>query len=150
MKRVIVVDDCEADRYLIRRTIERRHTGVDFVECPDAPSALRYFEQAAWFTQRNYSEYKGDSGEAQGTVLLVDINMPRMNGFQFLDQLQNLMKERQVPANALWIAVLSSSRARQDRARAAGMLVVDECLAKPIELADLDRLVPPSNSGLSA
>jgi|GEM_PF-1274690 len=132
MKRVVLVEDTEADRYLMRRMLQSRFPSLEFVELADGELALEYFRSAEWFI--------ADQTDLE-TVLITDINMPRMNGFQFLERLDDLMIERGIHPDAIPIAVLSSSNAWTDRKRAAEISIVDECLCKPIDRDKLQRLV---------
>ncbi|MDW5444695.1 response regulator [Polaromonas sp. SM01] len=70
------------------------------------------------------------AGRRFGAVLM-DVNMPRMNGFQATQQIQTMMGERAPP-----IIALTAAASPEDRARcaAAGM---DDYLTKPLHVAAL-------------
>ncbi len=141
MNRVVLVEDTEADRYLMRRMLQPRFPSLEFVELEDGERALEYFRSAEWFT--------ADRTDFE-TVLITDINMPRVNGFQFLERLGDLMTERGIHPDAIPIAVLSSSSAWSDRKRAAEISIVDECLCKPIDIAKLQGLVGQATAARAA
>jgi DNA-binding response OmpR family regulator len=78
---VLLVDDDQADTSLILNVL-RRHPNVSRVHASDAPEvALR--EMAA--------------GQLRPDLLLLDIHMPRVNGFEFLKALRRLPDMDAVP-----------------------------------------------------
>lgn len=74
------------------------------------------------------------AGERFGAVLM-DINMPRMNGFQATQQIQTMMGKK-----APTIIALTAAASSEDRARcaAAGM---DDYLTKPLHVAALAQVL---------
>jgi CheY-like chemotaxis protein len=65
-------------------------------------------------------------------AILLDINMPEMSGFEFLDAYETLHDDRPAPAV---IVMLSSSPHPADQARAMAHRCVRGYLVKPIDLA---------------
>lgn len=125
-KRVLVADDDPSVRFVVSRTIERLGCRVDVVEDgADVPDAV---------------------SDEKFNLLVIDLYMPGMNGFEVLRQLRErdprLLPLRKTPANVR-ILVLSgeSNAASIEHARAAG---ADAYLTKPFdvdELADQVRLL---------
>ncbi|MBV9993897.1 MAG: response regulator [Caulobacteraceae bacterium] len=113
--RVLLVDDDPADSSLVM-DILKRHPRVSMARATDSPTfALREIE----------------SGRLTADLILLDIHMPRMDGFEFLEQIRELPHMAQVP-----VVFLTTSRLRRDVAKAkrssASMYLV-----KPDEYFDL-------------
>lgn len=65
-------------------------------------------------------------------VIFVDINMPNMNGFEFLDAFQKLKSSEGVSEEPVFV-MLTSSQAKVDRDRAHAHQLVVDYIAKPID-----------------
>lgn len=121
MKTVVVIDDSEADRYLVGRALARTHLDVRLVEFSSAVEALRVFSDEAIF-----SEKIGPTPPA--VLVLLDINMPRMNGFEFLEQL----KSHASPDQCFVVMMFTSSNRSGEREKADTFDVVADYIVKPI------------------
>jgi CheY-like chemotaxis protein len=109
---VLLVEDDDVDAEAVLRSIRRSQVPVEVVWVEDGVEALDVLRgQHAYLTL------------ARPVIVLLDLNMPRMDGFEFLHAL------RSDPAlHDLVVFVLSSSSADADRTRAyhqniAGYLV---------------------------
>lgn len=126
-KTVMVVDDSEADLLFTRIMLERCGAGFGVCQFESAPEALRYLQQ--------------DWG-AVGLILL-DINMPRMNGWEFLEAYGELVRDLASGRVAHpTVVMLSSSPDPDDQARALASPWVRGYIEKPLDLAQaaaLDR-----------
>ena len=123
--RVLVVDDDELDRFVIRRSFKALRTPVDVIEVDDprkATDAIR---------------------ELRPDITLLDIQMPRMSGFEVLEAL----RERDDMAGGR-IMMLSSSAREHDRKRAFSLGVTDY-RTKPSTLDDYIRLAEDIHAAYS-
>jgi DNA-binding response OmpR family regulator len=68
MARVLVVDDDDAVRMLVRRALERE--GLRVAEAPDAARALHAFDSASW------------------DLIVLDVSLPDLSGLDLLRQLR--------------------------------------------------------------
>lgn len=95
---VMIVDDSPATRRMIRRVLEMTGLPVDeFIEAGDGHQALAHWEQAPV------------------DLVFTDINMPGMNGEEFLEEL----RRRNLVVPVLVIST-DATQDRQERMRALG------------------------------
>lgn len=127
--KIVIIDDSESDRYLARRAIEK--------ECADA-TVVEY--EAAYLALGDFVDddrFASTFGGPQPVVVLLDINMPRMSGFEFLDRICDCRdKESTV------VVMFSSSSRSADREQAEAYPLVRGFTTKPIsrlQIRDFSR-----------
>jgi len=115
---VILVDDDEISNLISSLTVEMiLGKGSVRQSFTKAAAALEYLQ--------SFTPGKADSA----TILLLDLNMPLMTGWEFLerfDQLSTLIKER------VYIHILSSSVDNRDKERSYANKNVVSFLVKPL------------------
>jgi CheY-like chemotaxis protein len=122
-RRVMLIDDNESDLLFTRLMLERCDQAYDVVEYESAQDALEYLQ----------------SDPAHGiAVILLDINMPGMNGFDFLEAYEKLAAANQAEAV---VVMLTSSPDPRDRSRAETFGTVRGYVTKPIDKATASSLV---------
>jgi CheY-like chemotaxis protein len=131
MINVLIVDDDELDRYLARRQLSKVEEIGTIVEVDDGQEALSMFEDGTFETSLGPHPPR--------TLVLLDINMPRLSGFDVLDRLErdHAMK----PPSVSVIAMLTSSSDFGDRQRAMGYSVVDAYIEKPLTPEKLQAIL---------
>ncbi len=77
-KKVMLIDDNELDLYINSRLISNYNLSHDIIEFMSAEEALEYL-----------SEYANDETKLPDLIFL-DIYMPRMDGFEFIDRFRQL------------------------------------------------------------
>jgi CheY-like chemotaxis protein len=121
LARILLVDDSEPDLIYTRIVLER--AGV--AERIDAFESAR--EALAWLA----------SGDQGVDLILLDINMPGMNGFEFLEACRGgLQGGGRLPA----VVMLSSSPDPADLRRVQAFPNVRGFVTKPLGTADAARL----------
>ncbi|MEM5499651.1 response regulator [Paraglaciecola mesophila] len=118
--KVLIVDDSELDRYILRRQL--KVLGVDKVEeKDDGSTALDYLRDY----ERNIRLYPD---KYPPIVIFLDINMPKVNGFDFLKEFAIL--RTQLAILSCVVVMYSSSERREDKERALKYEFVQRYLVK--------------------
>jgi len=117
---VLIVDDNETDRYVLRRRLRRRWPTVSVLEATDGQAAIELLEMP---------------GRTLPDVIFLDINMPRMDGHAFLKTYFG-EDDRKIPV----VMMLTSSEDEHDRQQALRFSSVRVYAAKPVEQSFIDDL----------
>jgi two-component system, chemotaxis family, response regulator Rcp1 len=120
---VLVVEDNEADVFLIQEAIEAKKLPMALHVVRDGEQAIRYFDEA-----------DGDISAPCPSLVILDINLPKKQGGEVLKH----MRRSRRCANALVIAVSTSDSAR-DREQMTE-LGVNGYFRKPSEYAAFMKL----------
>lgn len=122
---VLLVDDSEADLLYTRIVLERSGRGWSVTSFESAREALDYLGQAA---------------PPPVNLILLDINMPGMNGFEFLQAYSHLCGTLGAALACAAVVMLTSSPDPDDRSRALAYPCVRDYLLKPIDGGSVDTL----------
>ena len=117
--RFIIIDDDQFNNKICSVTIEKMSDDAEVISFLDPVVGFDYV----------VSEYSDPADKDARAILLLDINMPVMNGWEFLerfDTLSNEVKER------ISIYILSSSVDKRDIERAKTNTNVIHYLIKPL------------------
>ncbi len=133
---VMVIDDDELDRYLALRAVKALNLSGRVAELEDGSHAVDLFESP---------DFIATWGPPPPTLVLLDINMPRMSGFELLEYLQ----ERNIKSDwsSCVVLMLTSSNNRLDRERASVFPLVRDYIQKPLDVEKL-RAVLNQHYGL--
>jgi response regulator RpfG family c-di-GMP phosphodiesterase len=123
LRTIMLIDDSEADNFFHGLLLERSGLALRVKVFEWAEKAL------AWFADNPCHDVD---------LVLLDINMPRMDGFEFLDHFHLLPDEHKGDAR---ICMLSSSPLDHERERALGYPRVADFIVKPLESEALPQLV---------
>jgi CheY-like chemotaxis protein len=134
IRSVLIVDDEPADRFIAMRVLQKAGVEADIHELPNGQSALDFVSQLA-LTQPKAPP------RTPSTLALVDINMPRLNGFEFLEKLDAAIRAGDMHPE--WIAVMmfTSSNNHRDRTKAENLSIVRGYIVKPLTVDEVHKLM---------
>lgn len=113
----MVVDDSEADQFICDHILRKHNQDIEILTAYDGEEALAVLAGLDNLPQ----------------VIFLDINMPRMNGHEFLQSYTNTYDLSKAPV----VAMLTSSDQKQDVDKSMVFESVLEYFAKPLDLAAL-------------
>ena len=99
---VFIVDDDEDDRYMIKRYLRKCKLVGTVREFEDGKYALEYIETICGKSNKTATSF---------AIVLLDINMPLVGGFEFLETLKKFEENQGL---AVSIIVMSSSKTEAD------------------------------------
>lgn len=113
---LLLVEDNDIDVFLVQRLVSRVAPGYNLARARNGEEALSLL-------------YPGSDalGLAPPFSMIIDINMPRMNGFELLDRLTDDSRISHIP-----MYILSTSEAEQDKQQAARYSTIKGYIVKPI------------------
>nr|MBV6630229.1 response regulator [Oceanococcus sp. HetDA_MAG_MS8] len=124
---ILLVDDNPADNFIHKSVIERLHAAGKITVAEDGAQALEYLQDIAASPERRMPE-----------LIFLDINMPRMNGWEFLDQLEAMEDAMQ---GTIVVMMLTTSLHPDDQAAADQRKELAGFLNKPLTKAALGELL---------
>ena len=110
-----IADDDPDDRMIIRDAFEENQFAKTLSFFEDGEKVLMQFE-----TGLKHPDFKYPS------LLILDLNMPKVNGLELLTQLKSNKKTRNIP-----VVILSTSKNNYDKEKVL-KLGADEFITKPI------------------
>jgi len=113
-KKVLLIDDDPINNYVNKRLILRLFSVAEITEFLDAVSALEYL--------------KTNTPE----LIFLDINMPEMDGWQFLEEYRNY-------PNRTKVVILTSSIDPSDRMRSEQFDFVEGFFVKPLNISNTNE-----------
>ncbi|HEX3801084.1 MAG TPA: response regulator [Verrucomicrobiae bacterium] len=119
---LLLVEDEEDDVFFFKRTLEKSGASFSIHRASNGAEAIEFIRKCA-------------STDLLPQIIFLDLKMPVLNGFDFLDWLQ-----KQNLASAIPTVVLSGSEQQKDIDRARQLGATDY-LVKPIRVFDLNRVL---------
>jgi CheY-like chemotaxis protein len=120
-----IIDDDEIYLFTVKRVLEMHKLSDTVLEFRNGQDAIDFFSKH----QHNQ--------KALPDVILLDINMPVMNGWEFIEEFRKLQPVIAKPMN---LYVVSSSVNSSDIDKAKSYPNVDDYLVKPISHAQLKEI----------
>ena len=118
IRTILIVDDDDADQFLAKYCIEQYDPAIDVWQAYDGQEALDMI----------------DAAEKHPDLIILDINMPGMNGFEFLETFCPQCN------HSIVVTMLSSSSQEKDKDRSFQYPCVKEYFLKPLSVAHLEQL----------
>lgn len=118
--KIVLVEDNPADAKIVRMALSRRDPDLEMIVLEDGARAIGYFSSI---------ENEGDSSVCD--LILLDLNLPRVNGFEVLEFLKASANLKKIP-----VVVLSGSSSQQDISRSYE-LGANTYISKPTGIEDV-------------
>lgn len=126
-KKIWIVDDDPIARLLIRKTLER----MDGLKTKEMETGEEVLQEVDRVTKANL---------APPSVILLDLNMPVMDGWEFLDAYRN----RKNKLEGTKIVILTSSINPADEEKSKQYPMVTKLIHKPLTTEDLRSILAES------
>ncbi|WP_158769515.1 response regulator [Paraglaciecola sp. L1A13] len=120
---ILIVDDSDIDQFILKFMIEKYDADITILQAYDGKEALDILQGL----------------DSQPELIFLDINMPRMNGHEFLKVYESL------PQHDSAVIMLSSSDEDSDKQQSLAYQSVKQYRTKPIAKADLEEIVCGAN-----
>lgn len=121
----MIVDDAKIDRYIAEKVVAKNSFAEKVISVESAILALEYLQN------HNIEQ------EGLPDLIFLDINMPEMNGFEFLEEYSKL--PQRIRKKCI-IVMLSSSLHPEDKELALQNPYVCQFLSKPLSQHKLESL----------
>ena len=118
---VVIVDDNEVDRYVVKRILSKFDEFSKLVECT---SGVKFLEQF-------YNGAEGSHTDDQPLCILMDINMPGLSGFETISEMEKLGGEGRGPSGIV-VMMITSSANPNDKVQADELQSVLGYTTKPL------------------
>jgi CheY-like chemotaxis protein len=127
LNKVLIIDDDEVNNLFCKIVIEHLDIAEDVSYCMNGPEAFDYLEAC---DKKEFSAFPD--------LILLDINMPLMNGIEFLEQYHKKNYHQELPSK---ISILSSSDMQADMQAALKFEAVVDYIHKPLSEEALMRIM---------
>ena len=123
-KTIYFIDDDPLVRLIAEKMINKVDNILTFVHCENGKIGLE--------------KLKGYQGEFFDCIVLLDLNMPLLNGWEFLDRINSeLLKDYQ----SISLYMLSSSIDKGDIEKAKQYSIVKKFYHKPLMINDINEIL---------
>lgn len=119
---VLLVDDNPSDNFLHRLVVQEAKVANEVIEFSRATEALEFLR----------TREREDS-----CLIFLDINMPHMSGFEFLEEYNRLDSSRK---RHVVVLMLTTSLHYEDQKKAASCPDLRESLNKPLSVGEVARI----------
>ncbi|WP_340066272.1 response regulator [Ascidiimonas aurantiaca] len=122
-----IIDDDKIYVSLVKRIIESKNLSRELLIFSNGKEALDYFEKV----------FNGPRNIRVPNIILLDLNMPVMDGWQFLEHFMKIEKRHQ---KVITLYIVSSSIDPNDVAKAHDLSSVSGYIIKPVMPKELETL----------
>lgn len=122
---MLVIDDDDINIFIIKKVIEKTGYDVDMISKSNGQLAVEYLSSII------------NNAEIFPHIILVDINMPVLNGWEFLEAYEKL----NILQRKIYLYMLSSSVYEYDIEKAKSFKSVDGFISKPLTIERLKELL---------
>jgi two-component system response regulator len=116
--RILLAEDDDDDFYLTEHALKENRLRNEISRVKDGEELMRYL--------RHEGEFQAHGGPREPSLILLDLNMPKMDGREALREIKSDPKLRHIP-----VVVLTTSQAEEDVVRSY-QLGVNSFITKPV------------------
>ncbi len=123
LESILLLDDNPATNYIHRKFIEKVNCAEKVLDFQNGYEALKYI--------RDNPQYPPD-------LIFVDINMPIMDAWEFLEEFEKLDEKQRQKSK---VFVLTTSLSPRDVEKAGEIEFIEDVMIKPLSTDDIERLM---------
>lgn len=127
LKTILLIDDDEATNFMNRRILRKMNIADNIITKLNGQEGINYLVSA---------DKSGNHPRPE--LIFLDINMPVMNGWEFLDAYRELPLEQQ---GGVVVVMLTTSLNYQDEELAKEKGILDGFMSKPLKKDDVQEIV---------
>lgn len=127
MKRILLIDDDTVNNYIVISTLKRCGISIPVKVCLNGAEGISYLKQVI---EQDISSFPD--------IILLDINMPVMDGWEFLEAYEQLIHPH---AGTSLIYMVSSSVYNDDIQRSKQYRSVKNFISKPLSREKMTHLL---------
>lgn len=128
LEQILCIDDDPITLMLCKKVISKSSFSHEVITAQNGEEALHHF---------NTLKYAKDKNQKKPELIFLDLNMPIMGGWEFLD---HFTSSDYKDFNSVPVIVLSSTIDPEDLAKAKKYPIIIDFLSKPITLPMLEYL----------
>jgi CheY-like chemotaxis protein len=129
---IMIVDNDQVNSFVLKNIITRNYSEAEISLFPDGADALKHLES------------RNSEDRAFPDVILLDIYMPIMNGFEFLEHYTEKFSHKNSS-----IFAMSNSLSKEDQTRANEFSVVKGFITKPLIYNNIQFIIETYVEGRS-
>ncbi|MEO9870315.1 response regulator [Ekhidna sp.] len=131
LKLILLVDDNKDDNFFHKKAIEKADAAEEVAECVNGLDALDFL--------LNRGNYEGiGKSYPRPDLIFLDINMPKMNGWEFLEEYEKLSDDTK---GGPVVVMLTTSVNPRDREKMKKFRITKDFLSKPLTESDVRKIV---------
>jgi two-component system nitrate/nitrite response regulator NarL len=123
VERTLLIDDSDIDLFIQRRFLEVYNFSDELFQYKSAEEAMEWLHSL--------------TGDVAPDVIFLDLNMPEIDGFSFLNAFNDLPESVKSKSK---IVVLTSSNSVKDRDQVFSYKNVIQFITKPLKQTDIEEL----------
>jgi len=127
---ILLVDDSPSTNFYNKKLIDVQNMAEHVFDVENGLEALNFI--------LNKGEFKNKTKYPHPNVIFLDINMPKMDGFQFMKEYQKLPKSKRVD---MLIVFLTTSNWGKDKVKALEHGLVFDFIEKPLDPKVLKKVL---------
>ncbi|MCL5245987.1 response regulator [Cellulophaga sp. 20_2_10] len=126
LKSILLIDDDDATNFLHKMVINKLNCTEEIVIKTNGEEGIDYLKTEV------------DGKYPQPNLILLDINMPIMNGWEFLQEYKKLQQNQKAETV---VVMLTTSLNPDDKERALGLTVINDFKSKPLTTVGLKDIL---------